>query len=119
MGSQIRFRMVQKGGPLYSPSITFTRRVTTAFLLAIPPQINKFDAYLYAVVKRKPEKETSGKWGKDVRIEPCFLNWDQKTIEMRIPLNINKGIKNMDDLDENFFETIQAAFIALMYGCLP
>ena len=110
MGSQVRFRMIQKGGPLYSPSITFTRRVTTAFLLAIPPQINKFDAYLYAVVKRKPEKETSGKWGKDVRIEPCFLNWDQKTIEMRIPLNINKGIKNMDDLDENFFETIWASY---------
>ena len=114
MKSPIRSRMVQN-----NHTIMLTQRVTTSFLLAIPPQISKFDAYLYAVVKRKPEKETDGKWGKDVRIEPCFLNWDQKTIEMQIPLNINEGIKSADDLDENFFETIQAAFIALMYGCLP
>ncbi len=114
MKSPIRSRMTQTDN-----TITFTRRVTTSFLLAIPPQINKFDAYLYAVVKRKPEKEIDGKWGKDVRIDPCFLNWDQKTIEMRVPLNINEGIESVDDLDESFFETIQAAFIALMYGCLP
>jgi hypothetical protein len=104
----------QDGGPL--KGIYFTRRVTSSFLQATPLNIQHFDAYLYAVVKRKPEKETNNKWGKDVRIDPCFLNWEQKIIEMVIPFNINDGIKSINDLDEGFFEAIQASFIAMMHG---
>jgi len=113
---RLRKKINQDGEPL--KGIYLTRRVTSPFLQAIPPNIQHFDAYLYAVVKRKPEKETNNEWGKDVRIDPCFLNWEQKIIEMVIPFNINNGIKSIDDLDEEFFEAIQASFIAMMYGML-
>jgi hypothetical protein len=111
---RLQKKIDQDGRPL--KGIYLTRRVTSSFLQAIPPNIQHFDAYLYAVVKRKPEKETNNKWGKDARIDPCFLNWEQKIIEMVIPFNINDGIKSIDDLDEEFFEAIQASFIAMMYG---
>ena len=112
--ARLRKRIDQDGKPL--KGIYFTRRVTSSFLQAIPLSIQHFDVYLYAVVKRKPEKETDNKWGKDVRIDPCFLNWEQKIIEMVIPFNINDGIRSIDDLDEEFFEAVQASFIAMMHG---
>jgi len=113
---RLRKKINQDGEPL--KGIYLTRRLTSPFLQAKPPNIQHFDVYLYAKVKRKPEKETNNEWGKDVRIDPCFLNWEQKIIEMVIPFNINNGIKSIDDLDEEFFEAIQASFIAMMYGML-
>jgi hypothetical protein len=100
--------------------LKFTRRVTTPFLQAIPPQIIHFDAFLYAVVKRRPEKVLSNeKWGTDVRLDPCILDWTRKTITITIPLNINTGIETITDLDPTFYEAVEAAFLALMQGCLP
>lgn len=100
--------------------IRLTRRATTPFLQAIPPQIEHFDAFIYAVVKRKPGKDVEGdKWGSDVRLDPCTFDWTRKTITIVIPLNINTGVESVDDLDPNFYEEVEAAFLALMWGCLP
>ena len=99
--------------------IKIVRRVTTPFLQAIPPTIEHFDAYLYAVVKRKPGKDIDTKFGKDVRLDPCEFDWLTKTITITIPLNINLGITSTDDIDINFFESVEAAFLSLMHGCLP
>jgi hypothetical protein len=101
-------------------TITITRRATTPFLQSIPPQIEHFDAYIYAVVPRKsgldiPEE----KFGKDVRIDPCVLDWKQKAITATIPLDINTGITSADDLDDTWLEAVEAGFLALIYGCLP
>ncbi len=99
--------------------INFTRRCTTPFLAAVPPQVAHFDGYLYAVVKRKPGKDLPDhKYGVDVRLDPCRLHWKSRTISIRIPLNINAGIGSVDDLDQNFFEAVEAAFLALMQGCI-
>lgn len=99
--------------------IKLTRRTTSSFLQAIPPSITYFDAYVYAVVKRKKGLDDHNhKWGVDVRLDPCELDWDSKTITITIPLNINHGITSIDDLDPNFFEAVQASFLALMHGCL-
>lgn len=99
--------------------IKFTRRVTTSFLQAIPARISHFDAYVYAIVKRKKGLDIhEDKWGVDVRLDPCELDWDSKTITITIPLNINYGITSIDDLDPHFFEAVQASFLALMHGCL-
>jgi hypothetical protein len=100
--------------------IKITRRVTTPFLEAIPPQVSHFDAYIYAVVKRKngldiPEE----KYGIGVRIDPAILNWDQKTITAIIPYNINTGIKSIDDLEETWFESLEAAFLMMIHNSLP
>lgn len=97
--------------------IKITRRVTTTFLQCIPEAIKRFDAYMYPIVKRKSGKDIDTKWGKDVRIDPCEFDWDTKTISIRIPLNINDGIESIDDLDPNFYESIEAAFILLMNSC--
>ena len=100
--------------------IIVTRRITTPFLEAIPPQVNHFDAYIYAVVKRKDGKDLPDKkYGTDVRIDPATFNWKRKTITARIPLNINTGIESIEDLDENWFECLEVAFLALIHGCLP
>lgn len=100
--------------------IIVTRRVTTPFLQAVPPQVEHFDAYIYAVVKRKPGKDLPHKkWGTDVRLDPCSMDWTRKTITIHIPLNINAGIESVDDLDPRFFEAVEASFLALMQGCLP
>ena len=100
--------------------ITVTRRITTPFLEAIPPQVNHFDAYIYAVVKRKDGKNLPDeKYGTDVRIDPAEFNWKRKTITARIPLNINTGIESIEDLEENWFECLEVAFLALIHGCLP
>ena len=103
----------------HQESLVITRRVTSIFLQAVPHQVERFDAYLYAIVQRRPDKIVPGIWGKDVRIDPCELDWTQKSITMTIPFNINDGITSVDDLDPRFFESIQASFLALMYGCLP
>lgn len=100
--------------------IRITRRVTTSFLEAIPSQVSHFDAYIYAVVKRKngldiPEE----KYGINVRIDPATFNWNQKTITAVIPYNINIGIKSIDDLHETWFESLEAAFLAMIHNSLP
>lgn len=100
--------------------IKILRRATTPFLQAIPPIVDHFDAYIYAIVKRKPGKDLPGvKWGTDVRLDPCEFDWVSKTISINIPLNINVGIESVDDLDPTFFESVEAAFLALIQGCLP
>ncbi len=99
--------------------IIIIRRVTTPFLQAIPDTVKHFDAYLYAVVKRKPGKDIDTKFGTDVRLDPCEFDWHTKTITITIPLNINIGIESIDDIDINFFECVEAAFLSLMHGCLP
>ena len=100
--------------------IKFIRRATTSFLTAIPPCINHFDAYIYAVVKRKPHKIIPDiKWGSDVRLDPCEFDWVSKTFTITIPLNINPGIQSVEDLDPHFFEAVEVAFITLMLGCQP
>ena len=100
--------------------IRITRRVTTPFLEAVPPQIIHFDAYIYAVVQRKEGLDLPDeKFGKDVRIDPATLNWKRKTITAIIPLNINTGIKSIEDLDPSWFESLEASFLALIYGSLP
>ncbi len=75
---------------------------------------------MYAVVKRRPGKDLpQEKWGTDVRLDPCILDWTRKTITVTIPLNINTGVESVDDLDPNFYESVEAGFLALMQGCLP
>ena len=100
--------------------IIITRRITTPFLEAIPPQVDHFDAYIYAVVKRKDGKDLPDeKHGIDVRIDPAKFNWKRKTITAIIPFNINTGIESIEDLEENWFECLEVAFLALIHGCLP
>jgi len=100
--------------------IKVTRRVTTPFLEAIPPQITHFDSYIYAIVKRKEGLDIpNDKFGKDVRIDPAKFNWEQKTITVIIPLNINSGIETIEDLDPDWFESLEASFLAMMHGSLP
>ena len=103
-----------------SKEIKITRRVTSPFLEAVPPQVYHFDAFIYAVVKRKKGLDIpTEKYGTDVRIDPAEFNWNRKTITATIPLNINTGIASIDDLDPMWFESIEAAFITLIHGCLP
>mgnify|MGYP000707566592 CR=1 FL=1 len=100
--------------------IIVTRRVTTPFLEALPPQITHFDAYIYAVVKRKNGKDLPDeKYGIDVRIDPAEFDWRKKTITATIPFNINSGIETLEDLEEHWFECLEVSFLALIYGCLP
>ena len=107
--------------PKKEPSeIRIIRRVTTPFLEAIPPQVIHFDAYIYAVVQRKEGLDLPDeKFGKDVRIDPAILNWKRKTITAIIPLNINTGISSLEDLDQNWFESLEASFLVLIFGSLP
>jgi hypothetical protein len=99
--------------------LILTRRVTSPFLQAIPQQIEHFDAYMYVVVPRKNGKDIPGhEWGTDVRLEPVELDWDRMNITVTIPLNINYGIRSFDDLDPNFFESIEVAFLSLMHAFL-
>ena len=86
----------------------------------MPANVDHFDAYIYAIVKRKAGKDRPElKWGIDVRLDPCELDWTTKTITITIPLNINAGITSIDDLDENYYEAVEAAFLSLMYGVMP
>lgn len=99
-------------------AIEITRRITSPFLQALPPQVEEFDAYIYAVVGRKEGKDITGEFGKDVRIDPAILRLSQGIITCTIPYNINHGIETIDDLEEDWFEAVQAAFLALVHGCL-
>jgi hypothetical protein len=99
--------------------ITQERRVTSCFLQAIPPQIEHFDAYIYAIVPRRPEKVVpEAEFGTEVRIDPCRFNWDTKSITMQIPLDFNDGIESFDDIDPQFYESIEVAFVLLMQSCI-
>tara|TARA_R110000751_G_scaffold186010_7_gene292470 strand:+ start:244 stop:564 length:321 start_codon:yes stop_codon:yes gene_type:complete len=102
-----------------SKIITVTKRVTSSFLEALPPQVITSDCYIYAVVDRKEEYDyPNEKFGTQVRIDPAIFHWKSKTITVHIPLNINYGIKNIDQLDQFWYESIQAAFIIFMKSCL-
>lgn len=100
--------------------IKISRRVTTLFLQAIPPQIQHFDAYIYAIVARKEHKIVpDDKFGTYVRLDPCELDWKRKSITVTIPFNINTGIESIDDLVDDWYEAVEAAFLALICGCIP
>ena len=100
-------------------ALKLVRRVTTPFLQSIPPEIENFDAYMYAIVKRKPGKDfPNHEWGVDARIDPCILDWKHMSIHMTLPDKINYGIDSFDDLEPEFFEAIEAAFVSLIYSCL-
>lgn len=100
--------------------ITITRRLTSPFLQALPPQLEEFDAYIYAIVKRKPGIDLPNEeFGIDVRIDPAILKLREGTITAIIPKNINKGIESIEDLDPDWFEAVEAAFLSLILGCLP
>lgn len=100
--------------------IKITRRVTTPFLEAIPPQVMHFDAFIYAIVKRKDGLDIpNDKFGTDVRIDPAVLNWKNKTITVTIPLNINTGISSIHDLEESWFESVEASFLMLIQSSFP
>ncbi len=99
--------------------ILLTRRITSPFISAIPKQVKEFDAYIYAVVKRKNGKDIpDNKFGTDVRIDPAIINLSKGTITVKIPFNINYGIDSIDDLEEHWYESLQAAFLALIYSCI-
>lgn len=100
--------------------LKITKRITSPFLLSLPSTVLHFDAYLYAIVKRKPSKIVPGeKYGLDVRLDPCELDWNTKSITITLPLNINYGIESFDDLDPEFFEAVEAAFVALVHATVP
>lgn len=98
--------------------IKITRRITTPFLQAIPKIVEEFDAFMYIVVGRKAEKVTDGQYGSEVRIDPATLHLSKGTITIRIPLNINMGISSIDDLEDDWYESIEAAFLLLIHSCL-
>lgn len=99
--------------------IKYCGRLTTSFLQAIPDNIKQYDAYLYAIVKRKPSSIIyNNPYGLDVRLDPCVLDWKTKTITIYIPTNINVGIKSIDDLDPSFFESVEVAFLSLLQNSL-
>ena len=97
--------------------IVITKRVTSLFLASIPPNVQEFNAFVYAVVPRKDHKIIEGEYGKDVRLDPCYLDWVTKTITITIHLNINPGIQSIEDLKPEYFESLQAAFLALLLSC--
>lgn len=101
-------------------AITVTKRITSSFLEDLPPQVITSDLFIYAVVKRKKEHDyPNEKFGVNVRIDPAVFDWQSKTITAKIPLNINYGITNINQLDDYWFESVQAAFIILIKSCLP
>ena len=84
---------------------------------SMPPHIEVFNAHLYAIVARKRGREVAGEKGKDVRLDPCTLDWATKIITIRVPHDINPGVNSVEDLDPDFFETVQAAFLTLAHAC--
>lgn len=86
---------------------------------AVPPQVEQFDAYIYAIVKRKPHKIVEHEYGAEARLTPCELCWRKRTIKVTIPSDINPGITSIDDLEDDWFEAVLAAFLLLISGCLP
>lgn len=103
-----------------SELLIYSRRLTSSFFRALPTAFEHFDAYIYAIVKRKKDKDIAHiKWGTDVRLDPCVLDWKHRRIIIYIPLNINVGITSIDDLHPDFYEAVEAAFLALMQGMIP
>jgi hypothetical protein len=98
--------------------ITTTRRLTSPFFQALPANIKRFDGYMYAEVLRKPSKMTEGKFGKVVRIEPAILRLQQGILIINIPTELNEGIQSIDDLDDSWLESIQAAFLHLIISSI-
>lgn len=89
--------------------LTVTRRVTTPFLQEIPKHVEQFDAYIYAIVQNRT-------LDKEVILDPCILDWDRKTITITIS-DKNAGIRGFEDLDPNFYEAVEAAFLAFIKNC--
>lgn len=98
--------------------LVVTRRVTSPFLQAVPKQLVEFDAYIYAVVKRRAGKDCDDEFGQDVRIDPAILKYQQGIITAHISLDINTGITSIDDLHEDWYEAIEAAFLYLINRCI-
>lgn len=94
------------------------RRITSPMLQQVPAVVKEFDAYLYAVVPRAAGREMAGKYGGDVRIDPCVLDWRNKCLVLQIPFDVNPGVSGVEDLDPDFFEALQAAFLAFMNACV-
>jgi len=100
-------------GREYHPAdmIMATRRVTTPFLAALPKNLNRFNAHIQARVKRKD--------GEDAILDPCSFDWDRMAITIVIPLDKNEGLYRIEDLEPNFFEALEAAFLNLIHNCSP
>ena len=96
---------------------TIQRRATSILLRSLPPHVEQFNAHLYAIVARRPGSEVPGERGRDVRLDPCIFDWESKTISIRVPLDINPGVKGVEDLHPDFFEAVQAAFLTLAHAC--
>jgi hypothetical protein len=100
--------------------IMVSKRLTSPFLQAVPDNISEFDAFIYAVVDRKKDKIVEGEtFGKDVRIDPAILRLNQGLIIAIIPKNINLGIESVEDLQDDWFESLEAAFLKLILSCMP
>ena len=93
-------------------------RITSTLLDALPDQIVEFNAHLYVIVKRKQESFGPTKSEQSVKLDPCILDWESKTISIRIPFDINPNITCMNDLPPDFFDVVQAAFLTLAYACV-
>lgn len=98
--------------------IIITRRLTSTFLRALPAPIDHFNAHLYAIVARKPHAVVPGETGKEAFLDPCVLDWKSRTLTIHIPIDINPGIRSVDDLDPDFYDAVQAAFLSLAYACV-
>lgn len=92
-----------------SQAITITRRVTSPFLQALPPNLEEFNAHMQIRL------QTENKY--EITIDPCILNWETMTITIIIPLDRNKELCNINDFNPIFFEAIEAAFLTLIYNC--
>jgi len=99
--------------------ITLTKRATSPFLVAIPSQITHFDARIYVVVKRKPGLDLPHKkYGQNVRLDPVSFDWCSKLFTINIPLDINIGISSIEDIEEDWFDSVQAALLMFMVNTL-
>src|SRR4051812_59666 len=97
--------------------ILITSRATSSLLRALPAGLEHFQASLYVIVARRPQPADPAEYGKDVRLDPCSFDSESRNITIRIPLDINPGITGPEDLDPDYFEAIQAAFLCLAHGC--
>ena len=66
------------------------------------------------MVPRKPDKIIEGKYGSDVRLDPCEFSLSTLCITATIPLDINPGIESEDDLIDEWYEMVQAVFVAML-----
>ncbi len=74
---------------------------------------------MYLVVQRKPGKDIpDDEYGTEVRLDPCKLDLQRKILYISIPLKINHGITDIEDLEPNWYEAVEAAFLSQIYSCL-